>query len=56
MSKLILSWFYRAMVVLSEYELAIAEATSSNFNYVMRCREDLRSWQKELRLFELRSA
>lgn len=52
---MILRAFYTVMVWLSEYELAIAEATSSNFNYVLRCREDVRKWQKERRLFELRS-
>lgn len=52
---MILTAFYRLMIWLSEYELVIAEATSSNFNYVMRCRESVRHWQKEHRLFELRS-
>lgn len=52
--EVITSGFYVAMVWFSEYERVIAEATSRNFNYVMRCREDARKWQKERRLFELR--
>lgn len=50
-----LTWFYRAMAALSELELAIAEASTTNFNYLMNCRDRARHWQKELKLFELRS-
>lgn len=50
----ILTWFYAAMRWLSEFEYAVAEATSTNFTYVARCREDARNWAKEQRLFELR--
>lgn len=51
----ILKFFYAAMLWLTEYELAIAEATSSNFKYIGRLKEDVRYWQREQRLFELRS-
>ncbi len=50
----VLTWFYRVMIWLSEYEQAIAEATSSNFNYCMGCRERVRYWHREQRLFEMR--
>lgn len=52
---IVLRWFYQTMLFLSNFESSIAEATSSNFNYVMHCRERMRYWQREHRLFELRS-
>lgn len=49
-----LHYFYSAMIWLTEFELAIAQATSTNFKYLGRLREDARYWQREQRLFELR--
>jgi hypothetical protein len=51
----ILAGFYAAMLWLTEFELTIAQATSSNFKYIGRLKEDVRYWQREQRLFELRS-
>lgn len=50
-----LRYFYVAMVWLTEFELAIAEATSTNFKYIGQLKEDVRYWHREQRLFELRS-
>jgi hypothetical protein len=50
-----LQGFYAAMLWLTEFELAIAQATSTNFKYIGRLKEDVRYWQREQRLFELRS-
>lgn len=50
----ILKLFYAAMIWLSCFESAIAEATSRNFNYVMACRERVRYWQREQRISEMR--
>lgn len=51
----ILKFFYAAMLWLTEFELTIAQATSTNFKYIGRLKEDVRYWQREQRLFELRS-
>lgn len=51
----LLDWFYRAMIWLTEYELAIATATSSNFNYLCRLKADAWHWRTEQRRHELRS-
>lgn len=51
---MILRTFYAAMLWLTEFELAIAEATSTNFKYIGRLKEDVRHWHREQRLFELR--
>lgn len=50
-----LHYFYSAMIWLTEFELAIAQATSANFKCIGQLKEDVRYWQREQRLFELRS-
>lgn len=50
-----LEFFYVAMIWLTEFELVIAQATSSNFKYIGQLKEQARYWQREQRLFELRS-
>ena len=50
---MMLKAFYTVMLWLSQFEEAIAEATSSNFNYIMHCRERVRYWTRERRLWEL---
>lgn len=49
----ILKWFYAAMLWATEYELHIAQATSSNFKYLGKLKADLRYWQGEQRKFEM---
>lgn len=51
----ILTWFYAAMLWLTEFELAVAEASSSNFKYIGRLKADVWHWRTEQRRFELRS-
>lgn len=51
---MILRTFYAAMLWLTAFELAIAEATSTNFKYIGQLKEDVRYWHREQRLFELR--
>lgn len=43
----------RAMLWLSEFELAIAQKYSTNFNYQCTCKERVRYWEKEVRLMEV---
>ena len=45
----------RGMLWLSEFELAIAQKYSTNFNhhYQCACKERVRYWQKEVRLVEV---
>ncbi len=50
-----LRYFYSAMIWLTEFELAIAETTSTNFKYIGQLKDDVRCWHREQRLFELRS-
>lgn len=50
---MIVSYFNRVMLFLSEMEYYIAEATSSNFTYICNARERARYWAKEVRLTEI---
>ena len=43
----------RAMLWLSEYELAVAKKYSTNFKYQCACKERVRYWEKEVRLMEV---
>jgi hypothetical protein len=42
-----MKYFYQVMVWLSEFDLAIAEATSTNTRYIHRLSELLSYWQGE---------
>jgi hypothetical protein len=47
--------FYATILWLVEFELVIVQAASTNFSHIGRLKEDVRYWQREQRLFELRS-
>lgn len=44
--------FYTFMLWATQFELTIAEHTSTNHRYVSHCRERLRYWQHEEWLYE----